>query len=99
MFESGPLIGLDVVDMEIVELPGDIVDSSEQVELSVVVIHSMPVSYCRDFSLVFQPVEFEVSEAETPNIVESLILVFSSEDKDAVSVSGNSATDSWTRDI
>lgn len=72
--------------MQIVELPCDVMDSSEDVQLVIMIVDGVPVSYCWNFSLVLQPSKLIVSEAEGPNIIKSTIFIFSTKDEDTLVV-------------
>lgn len=75
--------------MQIVELPGDVMDSSEDIQFAIVVVDCMAVPYCWNFTLIFQPSEFKISETECPDIVESAILILSTKDIDILVVGCN----------
>ena len=61
--------------MKIVEFPGDVVDSTEEVQSAIKVVQSMAVPDSGDLSLVLQPCELIVAEAETPEIVEPALIL------------------------
>ena len=56
--------------MQIVEFPGHVVDASEDVELSFVVIDAVAVSDIRNFSRIGESMVFIIVETEHPAIVE-----------------------------
>ena len=78
--------------MQIVELPGDVMDSTKDIQLAIVVVDSVSIPYCWNFALVLQPGKLIVSEAESPDVVESAILIFSTKNEDILVVRCDSRT-------
>lgn len=81
--------------MQIVELPSDVMDSSEDIQFTIVVVDRVAVPNCRNFTLILQPSELIVCETEGPDIIESAILILSSEDIDILIVGCNGRAYSW----
>lgn len=74
-------------------------DSSKYVKLSIMKSYSMAVSYSGNFSLIFQPCEFIVSEAKTPQIIESIALILSSKNINILIISSDGWSNSWRWDV
>lgn len=80
---------LQTIDVQVIQLPCNIMDSSKYIKLSIMKSYSMAVSYSGNFSLIFQPCEFIVSEAKTPQIIESIALILSSKNINILIISSD----------
>ena len=85
--------------MQIVELPRDIVYSTKNIQFSLMVIDSVTVSDIGYLSVIFHFVEFVVTETESPSIVQSTSLAFSTENVDISLVCCDCAANSGTGNI
>ena len=81
--------------MEIIQLPSDVVNSSEHVEFSLEELHCVAISLRWDVTLLVHLSVLEVCHAELPQIVHSVLSVFSSEEVDILPVSGSCTTAPW----
>ena len=52
---------LEAENMQIIELPSDVVNSSKNIELAIMESHRMDISHSWDFSLIFDSSKFIVS--------------------------------------
>lgn len=72
--------------MQIVEFPCDVMDSSEDIQFTIMIVDCMSIPYCWNFSLILQSNELIVRQAEGPDVVESTILIFPTKDEDTLVV-------------
>lgn len=82
--------------MQIVELPGDVVDATKEVQSAIEVVESVAVPDSGHFSLVLQSSELIVAEAETPKVVEPA-LVLPAKDVNILAVCSDRSSDSRSR--
>ena len=62
--------------MQIVELPRDIMYPTKNIQFSLMVIDSVTISNIGYLTVIFQFVEFVVTQTERPSIVQSTSLAF-----------------------
>jgi hypothetical protein len=79
--------------VQVVQFPRDIMYPSEDIQLSLVVVHAMAVPDCWQLSIILHPHESEISQAETPQVVQSPPLSLPSEDVETLAISGHRAAD------
>jgi hypothetical protein len=85
--------------VEVIELPGDVVDAAEDEEPALEIVGGVSVPDCREFSFILQPREFEVSQAKRPDVVEPVAIILSSEEVEIVVVGGHVAVGSRAGNI
>ena len=81
--------------MQVVELPGDVVDAAEHVQLALEELHRVAVALGWHVALVFQQVVFEVGQIELPQIIQARICVLASENVHIFAICSRSTSASW----
>ena len=71
-------------------------NASKYIKLALVVVHCVTISDSRQLSIIFQTIEFEISQVEAPDIIQTIALIFSSKNVDISIVSCDRTTSSWT---
>lgn len=80
---------LETENVQIIEFPRDVMNSSKDIQLPIMESHGMAISHSRDFSLIFDSCEFIVSQAKTPKVIQPVTLILSSEDINMLIVSSD----------
>ena len=88
----------DVEDVEVVELPRDVVDSPEDIELPLEVLHGVSVALWRHVAFAFEFVVLEIGQAELPQVLHPVFGVLASENVGALAVGRRRTAASWQRD-
>ena len=73
--------------MQVVQFPSDVVDSSEHIQLSLEVLHCVPIALGRDVSSLLQLAELEVDHVELPQVVHPVFRVLAAEHEHVLAVS------------
>jgi hypothetical protein len=79
--------------VQVIEFPRDIVYPSEDVQLPFAVIHAVAISDRRQLPVILQPHEAEVTQAETPQIIQPAALVLPAENVETLVVISHRAAD------
>ena len=81
--------------MKIVEFPGDVMDATENVKLTIEVLHRMPIAFWRHISLSLELMVLEVCQTELPQVLHPVLGVFASEDVGTLAVCRRCASTPW----
>jgi hypothetical protein len=81
--------------MKIVELPGDVMDATENVKLTIKELHRVPVALWRHIAFSLKLVILEVRQTELPQVLHPVLGVLASEDVGTLAVSRRCASAPW----
>jgi hypothetical protein len=74
--------------VKIIEFPSDVVNSTKNIQFIVVIIYRMSASYCWHVAGCWEQFVLQRFQIEKPQIIEPIILVFTTENEKIDTISG-----------
>jgi hypothetical protein len=96
LLKRGPPARLEIINVQIVQLPSYVMNAPEYIQLPLVVTHRVAVSHSRHLPLLLQPRKFIITQTQTPDVVESCTLALSPKHVNAGIVTGNCTPNTGT---
>ena len=86
LFECSPRLFYKIVNMKIVKLPSNVMNSSENIKPVIVERHGVSVSNCRYISIRRQKLILRSFKIEHPQIIKSVVLIFSTKNVNILTI-------------